>query len=80
MLWLLYEGGDFLGRGIIINFPQVKPCTNNVTLRHVQAIAVTTMPSLLIFVDIHVALNNIKPSTVVVATQEWVHFALNSEL
>jgi hypothetical protein len=38
------------------------------------------MPSLLIFVDLNLAVNNIKPSTVVMGWQEWVHFTLLSEL
>jgi len=80
ILWLLYEPGDFMGTGIIINFPQDMPRTYNVILCRFQAIAVKTMPSFLIFVHIHVTVNSIKPSTVVMETQEWVHFALLSEL
>jgi hypothetical protein len=38
------------------------------------------MPSLLIFVDLHLAVNNIKPSTVGMGRQEWVYFTLLSEL
>jgi hypothetical protein len=67
---LQYEAGDFFGRGVIINFPQDKPCRNNVKLCHVQAVAVTTMFSLLICVVMHVAVDNLKPSTFVMATQK----------